>query len=134
MNTIGERVSALIKELKISRLQFGKDIGITSGAVSQICLGNTTPATSTIKSICRTYNVNEKWLTEGKGEMFAELAEEAELGYILGTALTDERAPYRKALLKVVAKASPEEIKAIVDMAHRLMAECGITDEENSEK
>lgn len=129
MNTIGDRISALIKKLKITRLQFGKDVGLTSSSVSKLCQNDTTPAPSTIKSICRTYNVNEEWLTTGKGEIFAELPEETELGYILGTALKDERAPYRIALMKAIAKASPETVSAIVELARQLMKECGIEED-----
>lgn len=130
MNTIGDRISGLIKELKITRLQFSKDLGISSSAVSKLCKGENIPATSTIKAICRTYNVSEEWLTEGKGEIFAELPEETELGYILGTALKDERAPYRIALMKAIAKASPETVSAIVELARQLMKECGIEEDE----
>lgn len=130
MNTIGDRVSMLIDELKITRLQFGKDIGMTSGAVTCLCKGKNGASTSTIKAICLTYNVNKEWLTEGKGEMFAELPEETELGYILGAALKDERAPYRIALMKAIAKASPETVSAIVELARQLMKECGIEEED----
>lgn len=129
MNTIGDRVSALIKELKINRSQFAKDLGITPSAVSKLCQGDNIPATSTIKSICRTYNVNEEWLTEGKGEMFAELPEETELGYILGVALKDERAPHRLDLLRAIAEAPPEEIDAITAFARRLMKQFGIKED-----
>ena len=126
---IANRLETLIKELRITKARFGKDIGLSASAVSQICGGKTTPSTSTIKAICLTYNVNKEWLTEGKGEIFAELPEETELGYILGAALKDERAPYRIALMKAIAKASPETVSAIVELARQLMKDCGIEED-----
>ena len=117
MNTIGERVSVLIKELKITRLQFAKDVGISSGNVTMICQDKAKPSAPTIKSICRTYNINEKWLTEGEGEMFTELSDDEELAYLFGKAVADGRDPTRKKLLKLVLHLTDKEIELVKQYA-----------------
>lgn len=70
MTTIGERIKQIRKELNMTQPEFGKPIGITSTSVSKIEKGERNPSEQTIKSICREFNVNHNWLTEGKGEPF----------------------------------------------------------------
>lgn len=129
MDTIGDRISALIRQLKITRLRFGAEVGLSSSAVSKLCQGDNIPSHSTIKSICRTYNVNEKWLTTGEGDMFNAASAEEELAFLMGAALSDDRAPFRRKLLKLILELSPEAINKIEEYARGLLAE-----EEDEEK
>ena len=123
MNTIGERISELIRKLKITRLRFGSEVGLSSSAVSKLCQGDNIPSPSTIKSICRTYNVNETWLTTGEGEMFNASSEAEELAFLMGVALNDDRAPFRRKLLKIILELPPEEIDKIEAYARKLLEE-----------
>lgn len=70
MNNLNERIKILRKTLNISQRDFGKKIGISDTAVSKLESGERNPSEQTLKSICREYNVNYVWLTEGLGEMF----------------------------------------------------------------
>lgn len=70
MQTINERIAFLVKELHMTRIAFGKRIGITSGAMTQLCNGKANPSNQTIALICREFRVNEEWLRSGIGEMF----------------------------------------------------------------
>lgn len=67
---MNERIKILRKTLNISQRDFGKKIGISDTAVSKLESGERNPSEQTLKSICREYNVNYVWLTEGLGEMF----------------------------------------------------------------
>ncbi|MBR4972652.1 MAG: helix-turn-helix transcriptional regulator [Oscillospiraceae bacterium] len=129
MTNINERIANLIKTLKITRLRFGEEVGLSSSSVSKLCQGDTVPAPSTIKSICRTYNVREEWLVKGNGEMFVAQTEEEELAYLMGVALADERAPFRKKLLKLILELPPEAIDAIEAYGRKLYEETS-TDKE----
>jgi len=73
--TIGKRIRTLRKELKLSQEAFGKKIGISKVAISDIENEKTKLTERNAKSICRTFNVNYFWLTEGFGEMFAHFDE-----------------------------------------------------------
>lgn len=67
---IGERISELITDLDMNNVQFADRIGVTRMAVSHWWRGYQTPSESTIREICRQFNVDYNWLTRGKYEMF----------------------------------------------------------------
>jgi transcriptional regulator with XRE-family HTH domain len=69
---ISKRIKELRKHLKKNQTDFGKGIGVTHSAISQIETGDNAPGEQTIALICATYNVNRTWLETGKGEMFTE--------------------------------------------------------------
>lgn len=68
--TIGDRIKQLRKELKLTQTEFGEKIGVARITVA--CYENNSHKVSDyiIKNICRTFNVDYYWLTEGKFEMF----------------------------------------------------------------
>lgn len=71
MGTIGERIVALRKMLKLTQNDVATDIGIRQATVSRI-EGDVMPPTDTsVKLICLKYRVSEEWLRTGEGEMFA---------------------------------------------------------------
>ncbi len=72
---MNERIKELRKTLEVSQRDFGKKIGITDTAVSKLENGERNPSEQTLKSICREYNVNYIWLTEGIGDMFTGVPE-----------------------------------------------------------
>ena len=73
--TLGERIKLLRKELKLSQEQFGKKIGITKSSISLYEKDTIVPTEQSLKSICREFNVDYFWLTEGFGEMFMHFDE-----------------------------------------------------------
>ncbi len=70
---MNERIKLLRKTLGLNQRDFGERIGISDPAVSKIEKGINMPSEQTIRSICREFNVDYFWLTEGIGsEMFIE--------------------------------------------------------------
>lgn len=72
---MNERIKQLRKTLGMSQRDFGEKIGISDPAVSKLEKGTNVPSEQTLKSICREFNVNWAWLTEGLGDMFSDLPE-----------------------------------------------------------
>ena len=56
--------------LNLTLEKFGKRLGVTKVAISNIEKGNRNVTDQMRKSICREYGVNEIWLTSGTGKMF----------------------------------------------------------------
>ena len=72
-----DRMKELRKKLKMSQEEFGQRIGPTKASVSRI-ESNLSPLTErNAKAICREFNVDYFWLTEGTGEMFIEFPDVA---------------------------------------------------------
>lgn len=79
--TINERIRQVRTTLGLSQSKFAKEISISNGYIASIELGNRRVNERLIKLICSAYNVNESWLWEGTGEMFAG-APDAKLEHI----------------------------------------------------
>lgn len=67
------RIKRLRKTLNLTMEEFGKRLGVTRTAISNIENGHRNLTEQMAKSICREFNVDYFWLTEGIGdEMFIE--------------------------------------------------------------
>lgn len=73
--TVGERVKLLRKELGLTQTDFAKKLGMTHANISYLESGKSILTEANAKAICRTFNVDYFWLTEGFGEMFAHFDE-----------------------------------------------------------
>lgn len=74
--TVGERIKDLRTNLLDLTLEkFGEKLGVQKSAISKIEKGERKLTEQMAKSICREYNVNYFWLTEGDGEPFVGLPE-----------------------------------------------------------
>lgn len=70
-----DRIKLLRTEfLHLSQEKFGSKIGVKKGAISAIEVGTNSVSSQIRASICREYNVSEKWLLTGEGEMFTPKA------------------------------------------------------------
>ena len=97
---MNERLKQLRKALKLYQGDFAKQIGLTQTSLSVIESGRNPLTDRNIKLICSTFNVNERWLRDGEGEMFAAASPYAkELEHIL-----DSLAPATQEYLLVVAR------------------------------
>lgn len=74
---IGERIIEIRKLKKISQEELASRIGITKSTVSGYETGRRNVPDRVITDICREYNVSEKWLVKGLGEIFIETPDKA---------------------------------------------------------
>ncbi|MCC2847445.1 helix-turn-helix transcriptional regulator [[Clostridium] innocuum] len=65
-----ERLKLLRKSLRLTQAAFGDKLGLDRNTIANYEDGNRKPSNAILKLLCKTYNVNYLWLTEGKGEMF----------------------------------------------------------------
>jgi transcriptional regulator with XRE-family HTH domain len=70
-NTLAARLTYLLSSLGIKQLDFAKRIRFAQSYVSMVLNGTTTSAGPRfIEAICREFNVNPEWLTNGKEPVF----------------------------------------------------------------
>ena len=69
---MNNKIKLLRKELGLTMQEFGKNLGVSKSAISNIENGYNSLTDQMISSICNAYNVNEDWLRNGTGEMFVE--------------------------------------------------------------
>jgi transcriptional regulator with XRE-family HTH domain len=65
-----DRLKQLRKTLNLTQQEFAERIGVNRSTIAGYETGVKYPIDAICTSICREYNVNEKWLKTGEGEMF----------------------------------------------------------------
>ena len=67
---MNERLKKLRKTLDLTQQKFADKIGVKQNTIAQYEMGRNTPIDSIVSLICREFNVNEKWVRYGEGDMF----------------------------------------------------------------
>ena len=70
--TANERVRELRKVLNLSQTKFGEKLGVSKDVIVNIELERVDLKELMLNLICKTFNVNPLWLSEGNGDMFIE--------------------------------------------------------------
>ncbi|WP_455504875.1 helix-turn-helix domain-containing protein [Clostridium sp.] len=104
MNT---RLREVRKSLKLTQQEFGSKIGLSKASIGNIENGIINLTDRNISLICSTYNVNENWLRNGKGEMLNPMSEDEEFSYMIG-ALMAEDCEYKKNFIKSMLELDDE--------------------------
>jgi transcriptional regulator with XRE-family HTH domain len=66
---VNNRIYKIREDQKISQEEFANRLGVTKSAISGYETGRRTPTEQMIKSICREFCIEEKWLRTGEGKM-----------------------------------------------------------------
>lgn len=74
---IGYRIKQIRKALDLTQTEFADRIGSVQNTVTGYESGRRNPSAPVISLICREFGVNEQWLRDGVGEMFAPAATSA---------------------------------------------------------
>lgn len=67
---IKDRIKLLRKDLHLSQADFSSRLGISQSQMACYENGLRAITDRTILAICKEYNVNKKWITEGIGDMY----------------------------------------------------------------
>lgn len=73
---IATQIKTLRNRLDLSQTAFGERLNVSRNVINNLELGRVDANDMMISHICNTFGVNEKWLREGAGEMFAPTVED----------------------------------------------------------
>lgn len=104
---MNERIKKIRIELGLSQEEFGRRLGVTRGAVTNIELNKVEPKPLFIDLICREFNVDENWLRTGEGEMFRQQSRDEEMAALMGQLLADRPESFRRQLISVLLHFDP---------------------------
>lgn len=124
--TQGERVKMVRDKVQLTMEQFGNRIGgVSKSTISNIENDNRNLTEHMLKSICREFDVNEKWLKTGEGDMPRKLSEEEEVAALVSDLLEDGRNnPFFGIILEIVQtynELSPASQKVLQEASKKLV-------------
>lgn len=119
---MNERIKEARKALGLSQDEFGRRLGVTRGAVTNIELNKVEPKPLFVDLICREFDVNEEWLRTGAGPMFIEKTRDEELAEFFGKALAGDP-DFRRRLLSAMSRLSEEQWAMLEEVAQRLASD-----------
>ncbi len=75
---MNERIKQLRKFLNLTQQEFADRIKMKRNTIANYETDRNEPSNSVVSLICREFNVSERWLRNGEGEMFNELSVDEE--------------------------------------------------------
>lgn len=120
METYGERLKHLRKELGLAQDAFAESIGMTKSGISGIERGANNLTGQVVNAICREYGVSEKWLRDGEGEMFVPVTRNEKIARFAGELMKEETPEFRRQIVEILADLNDEQWDALADFAEKL--------------
>ena len=120
-----DRIKELRDALNLTQQEFADRIGVKRSTIAKYEGGWNVPLDAVISLICREFNVSERWLRTGEGEMFQPVSRNEEL---FTFALSAAKAPpddVRAQLLSVMARLSTDDWAALARVARLFLEEAG---------
>ena len=117
------RIKAIRKTVGLNQTEFGARIGVKQTTIAGYETGASTPMDAVISSICREFNVDERWLRTGEGEMFRARDRMDELMESAGRFFANETDEFRLRFAKMVFNWSDAEWEALYHYAQQLLSE-----------
>lgn len=128
----GQRVKAVRKELGMTLDAFGKRVGVTKTAISNIENGARCLTDQMLLSICREFGVNETWLRTGAGEPFMPPSRSEEMGRLVKSLMADKPESFRSRLITALLRFDPDgsEWQVLENIYNSVAAEADEKDKE----
>lgn len=120
---MNDRIKKVRTALGLSQQEFADRIGIKRGAVANYEVGRNEPIDAVISLICREFNVSERWLRTGEGDMFVQISRDKEIMRFVGDVMQGEDDNFRRRFLLALSRLPEERWADIEDFARQITAE-----------
>lgn len=117
------RLKLLRSSLEMTMDEFGKKLGVTRAAVSNLENGHRELTNQMITSICREFNVNEDWLRSGAGEMFVKRTRNQQVADFVNDIMEEEDSSFRKRFVEALSKLTVYDWQVLEKIAKNLVSE-----------
>lgn len=104
--SIGERIKKIRSDKKLTQQKFAESIHLKRNTVGNYEIDLIEPSDRAIADICRVFDVNERWLRTGEGDVYSKRTASEELEAL---AKRYDLRPRDYILIEHLVKLSPEE-------------------------
>jgi len=118
LDTFGQRLRHLRKELHLTQVELGDVIGISGAGIAKLEADGTTTTEAAKRLICSTYHVSYAWLTEGIGEMWTP----RDLDDLVDK-YTEGWPEFARAIMKGFVRLPDDEWQRVIEMVDKIKKE-----------
>ena len=123
MSITNSRIKEVRKAKGLSQAAFGAPFGANRDMINNVENGRAAVSDIMVASICRTYDVNERWLRTGEGEMFIQISRDQEIMDFVADTMQDDEDNFRRRFLLALSRLPEERWADIEDFARQITAE-----------
>lgn len=117
---MNERLKKLRKVLDLTQQEFADQMGVKRNTVATYETGKSNPSDAAVTLICKTFNVNEKWLRDGIGEMFIQQTRDEQIASFIGKIQSVEDDSFKKRFISMLSSLDESDWEVLEKMALRL--------------
>ena len=114
------RLTQIRKSEGLSQQEFADRLNIKRGTIANYECGRNEPIDAVITLICRQFNVSEKWLRTGDGEMYLPEDRESEIAKLTVQLLTEEPYSFKNRLISSLARLSEDQWELLAKIADEI--------------
>lgn len=119
--SLGSRIRFIRSQSGYNQTEFGDKIGAAQNTVSAWEKDKVVPADTAMVSICRTFNISEKWLRTGEGPMEVQRPKDEVIMNFFNSVLEDQPESMRKRFVSSLAAFTPEDWEAAAALMQKLV-------------
>ena len=120
---MNSRIKEVRKAKGLSQAAFGAPFGANRDMINNVENGRAAVSDIMVASICRTYDVNERWLRTGEGEMFVQIARDKEIMRFVGDVMHGEDDNFMRRFLLALSRLPEERWADIEDFSRKITDE-----------
>lgn len=120
---MNSRIKEVRKAKGLSQAAFGAPFGANRDMINNIENGRAAVSDIMVASICRTYDVSERWLRTGEGEMFVQISRDQEIMDFVADTMQDDEDNFRRRFLLALSRLPEERWADIEAFARQITAE-----------
>lgn len=114
---MNERLKKLRKTLDMTQQEFADKLRVPRNTIGGYEVGKSNPSDAAVNNICNTFNVNEEWLREGKGEMFIQMTRDEEIAAFVAKALRTEEDSFKKRFIAMLSALDESDWESLEKIA-----------------
>lgn len=122
-----DRIKALRDALNLTQQEFADRIGVKRSTIAKYEGGWNIPLDAVISMICREFNVSERWLRTGEGEMFQPKSRNEQIFEFAATVAEAPPDDFRAQFLSVLCRLSVDQWAVLADVARQYLEEVAAT-------
>lgn len=119
--SLGSRIRFIRSQSGYNQTEFGDKIGAAQNTVSAWEKDKVVPADTAMVSICRTFNISEKWLRTGEGPMEVQRPKDEVIMNFFNSVLEDQPDSIRKRFVSSLASFTPEDWENAASLMQKLV-------------